>query len=574
MGERRLILAREIDAATRVPWTGSIASLLRRMAQRLCWAALLLPALGPPALARTVPGEHFNDWYETRGRDDDGLFSEFSLINYFFVRLMASNMRPDPSGLRGVSLGPFGIGQVGSATRVGGGETYLVEQRWIPVIAVTPFFTDGWADFRAMLEIDFSWGFSANAVQPNQGGGFGADQVNIQTKDVYVAIFPTRKSSKLALLVGTQPFFDSIYNPHTTPLFDIVRSGYKLSFMATDATGISLYSSYFGVLAKAAFIPLNVAQPHKALDDDPGFAFTTLITTDVALPVQPGSAIGLSYWHLRDDTEGQAFAFEGLVRAGPSGGLATFNGNASMNLLRPTGYVHYVGLNFHHNLRFYTGPFAASGFLMFNFGRYEAQDERSPNQQVKLWGFAANLEGAYNFGKSPDDVLTLEMMLSNGDNELADGVQRGPFTLNNYGLAGATWFNHKTLLLFPFTSVATNFTGAVTDLHNQGYGLVALIGSGSYDLIPFKLNLKLGAAFGMSFAEPPDFAAADPQGTARDRGRIVGTELNVELKYHLRYLMTVGLHAAVMFTGDFYEGNALVIAQPWAAFTTFTWYAF
>jgi hypothetical protein len=59
-----------------------------------------------------------------------------------------------------------------------------------------------------------------------------------------------------------------------------------------------------------------------------------------------------------------------------------------------------------------------------------------------------------------------------------------------------------------------------------------------------------------------------------ERGRIVGTEINAELKYTIRYLMTVGLHAGYMFRGDFYYGSTGVTADPWAAFTTFTWYAF
>ena len=29
-----------------------------------------------------------------------------------------------------------------------------------------------------------------------------------------------------------------------------------------------------------------------------------------------------------------------------------------------------------------------------------------------------------------------------------------------------------------------------------------------------------------------------------------------------------------MFRGNFYDGNPRVTANPWAAFTTFTWYAF
>ena len=38
------------------------------------------------------------------------------------------------------------------------------------------------------------------------------------------------------------------------------------------------------------------------------------------------------------------------------------------------------------------------------------------------------------------------------------------FTTNFYGLPGAVWFNHKTLLLFPFTSTVNNYTGIYDDL--------------------------------------------------------------------------------------------------------------
>jgi hypothetical protein len=50
--------------------------------------------------------------------------------------------------------------------------------------------------------------------------------------------------------------------------------------------------------------------------------------------------------------------------------------------------------------------------------------------------------------------------------------------------------------------------------------------------------------------------------------------VNAELRYTLRYLMTLGFHAGYMFRGDFYDGVPNVTANPWAGFTTFTWYAF
>jgi hypothetical protein len=535
----------------------------------LC-AGLILPCA--EAQARVgVPGKHFNDWYDSSARDEDSFFHELSLINYFFTRFTATNQLPDPSGLRGVSLGPIGIGQsTGSATRVHEDtRNILAEQRWIPVLTFSPYFTSGWAAFRAAMEVDFTWGIAANTVQPNLGGGFNADQVNIQTKNVYAALFPTQDARELSVLIGTQPVYDSILNPHHTSLFDIIRTGYKLSFLGSDATGVSVYSSYLG-LAKLSILPFGAAQPDKALEDDPSFKWVYLLTADIAYPVMPGTVLGLSYWHLQDDTKGAAYAYQGLVNSGPaSSGLSSFTGTGRLNIDKPTGHVEYLGFNFHHNIKFHTGPFAASGFLMYNFGGFRSSKEDTQlNEKVRIQGVAANAELLYNFGKTPDDLITLEGMFASGDSDPNDDEYSSPFTMNFYGLPGAVWFNHRSLLLFPFTSTVSNYTGAVTDIANQGFGLISGILTGSYDVIPYRLNLKVGYAFGMAAADPPELT------DGVERGRYIGSEINAEVRYHIRYLMTVGLHGAYMFRGGFYDGNEQVTADPWAFFTTFTWYAF
>jgi hypothetical protein len=534
--------------------------------------ALALVFCAAPAGARVnVPGQHWGDWYDSANRDKDGFFSELSLINYFLTRAMVTNQMPDPAGLRGVALGPIGVGKsIGSATRVhGDSDAFLVEQRWIPVLTFSPFFTSGWAAFRAAIEADFAWGIAANSVQPNVGGGFNADEVNIQTKTVYAAVFPTKRAEKLAVLIGTQPVYDSILNPHTTSLHDIVRTGYKLSFLGSDATGLTVYSSYLGH-AKLGFLPLGASQPDKALKDDPSFKWVYLITADLAYPVMPGTVLGLTYWHLQDDSQGKAYAYEGLVNSGPaSSGLSSFTGTGRLDMDNPSGHVEYVGFNFHHNIKFNAGPLAASGFVMYNGGSFESKKEDTQRlKEVKVSGLAANLELLYNFGKTRDDVATAEVMYSTGDSDPNDDRYSSPFTMNFYGLPGAVWFNHKSLLLFPFTTTVGNYTGAVVDIANQGFGLFAAVVTGAYDVIPYKLNVKLGYAVASCSANPPDLT----QGV--DRGRYIGSEINAEVRYHIRYLMTIGLHGAYMIRGSFYDGNDEVTANPYAFFTSFTWYAF
>jgi hypothetical protein len=520
-----------------------------------------------PAAAEQVRPE----WQEAHDRKDEREPSEFSFISYFFARATLTNQLADPAGLRGVSLGPIGAGEsIGSATRVGDKSTnWYIEQRWIPVIGYSPHFVNGLATVRAQFEIDYSWGLAANTVQNNQGGGFNADQVNIQTKNINVGLYPTKNPKQLSILIGTHSVYDTIYDPTITSLFDIVQTGYKLSFMGTDATGISAFANTRYGLGKLSFIPVGSAQPNKALQGDARFERIYLFTADYAYPFQPGTVAGLSLWHLRDDTQGQAFAYEGLVPSGPSSGaLSAFTGTAPFSIEEPNGHVTWLGAHFHHNLQFRTGDFAASGFTMANFGRFDSQKEDTLlNQSVSIRGFASNLELLYNWGNTIDDKITLEGMFTSGDDDVNDDTYKSAFTMNYYGLPGAVWFNHKTLVLFPFTSTVNNYTGAVTDISNRGFGLLSGIATISRDLVPSKLNVKLGAAYGQSI-QPPT-AIGGVRG-----GRVIGAEVNAEVKYHFRYLMTAGLHAGYLFRGNFYDGNSQVTSNPWATFGTFTWYAF
>ncbi|MEM1030339.1 MAG: hypothetical protein AAF928_06560 [Myxococcota bacterium] len=527
----------------------------------------------PEPLSTDPDGAHYAAWRDNNDRAADPEPSEFDFISYYLARGSVTNQLADPAGLRGVSLGPIAVGEnLGSGTRVGEASTnYYIEQRWIPVLQYKPHFVDGLAAVRAQFEIDFTWGLAANAIQNNQGGGFNADQVNIQTKNVNVALYPTKDPKQMSILVGTQPVFDTIYDPTITSLFEIVQTGYKLSFLGTDATGLSLFfnDDVYGI-GKFSFIPIGAAQPDKALTGDARFEQIYMLTADYAYPIRPGTVLGLSYWHLRDDTKGAAFAFEGLLRSGPSsGGLSSFTGTQPFQIESPNGHVHYVGANFHHNISFKNGPFAASGFTMANVGAFTTQEEEETqlNERVDILGVAANAEVQYNYGRTIDDRITLEGMFTSGDSDPTDDQFSSAFTTNYYGLPGAVWFNHKTLLLFPFTTTVSNYTGAVTDISNQGFGLISGIAKGSYDIIPSKLNVRGGVAYGQSVGRPPERNGLRP-------GRILGAEVNAEVLYHFKYLMTLGLHGGYMFRGDFYDGNAQITENPWAAFLSYTWYAF
>ena len=109
-----------------------------------------------------APLDPLPEYRDEKSRENDGPLSDFRFIS-FFTRASLTNMVGDPAGLKGVSLGPIGVSD-GSATVVGAGTGFYVEQRWIPVIEYAPFFVDGLAAVRAQFEIDFRWGLAANTT--------------------------------------------------------------------------------------------------------------------------------------------------------------------------------------------------------------------------------------------------------------------------------------------------------------------------------------------------------------------------------------------------------------------------
>ncbi len=161
-----------------------------------------------------------------------------------------------------MALGPIGS-LAGSAVRVDDLAAYYVEQRWIPVIEYSPWFVDGLATFRAQFEVDFLWGRAANSVQPNEGGGFNADRSTSRRRTSTSRSIRSGTPPSSRCCIGAQPVYDTYFDPTRTPLNDIIRTGYKLTFLGSDATGLSIFSSYKGH-AKLSLLPLGSAQADKA----------------------------------------------------------------------------------------------------------------------------------------------------------------------------------------------------------------------------------------------------------------------------------------------------------------------
>ena len=140
---------------------------------------------------------------------------------------------PDPGGLRFFALfqargtandlastNPFLDGQV--VGRLGGTNGIVVdptttalytEQRASGFLTWAPPVLSGKASLTAAFEVDFAYGDQAYGNGGNVGGGFGADQVNLQTRRLHADFYPSTAHHSVHVSVGLQFVADGVADP-------------------------------------------------------------------------------------------------------------------------------------------------------------------------------------------------------------------------------------------------------------------------------------------------------------------------------------------------------------------------
>jgi hypothetical protein len=123
--------------------------------------------------------------------------------------------------------------------------------------------------------------------------------------------------------------------------------------------------------------------------------------------------------------------------------------------------------------------------------------------------------------------------------------------------------------LFPHSNVVNRFYSAVSDISNLGYGLSGGPLNVSADILANILTAKVGGAFGWSNIAPPG------------GGHFIGAEVNAMLVYRVKVFLSVELHAAYLWLGDFYDsakvqpvGSKGRPADPWTSFLALKWLMF
>jgi hypothetical protein len=493
---------------------------------------------------------------------------EFQFLAFYINQAVGSNIYPENDFLKGQVVGRlFG----GNTTKTSNSHTSAyIEQRLIPFFIYQPSLFNGKATLRASFELDWTWGDVAYGVGGNFGGGFSADQVNLQTQNLELELNP---SKGWYINLGLQRIFDTPYNPYRTLFDKMTTTGYRLCYFGTDGVGISVRKDWDFARIKTGYYKLY--ENYVQLNDD-----VSLLELTGEKDISRTWKLGASAYYLRDRASGAGGV--SILGEGLNSTLATHNGVYKFNF----GNVPYkadivwLGTFFGRNTEHWIDPWMVTGFVNFNIGKADTLQNQAVSTKewqraADIFGYAANIRTSYRYGQTQNDAITLDIIHSSGDSDgLADGKYSGVITGNQYGAPGAIFVSSGSYLLMPHGNVVNRYTPAILDISNMGYGMTGFTLNASKGLIPNRLNAKIGGAFALSNVQP------------LGGGSIVGTEINGNVAYNFGPFMSLEMHGAYLALGDFYDskqnsyGSAVNggidgrPVNPWTVFLVFKWLMF
>ncbi len=483
---------------------------------------------------------------------------EFQFIGYSFTRTTLSNITPLNDVIQGQVIGRlFGPNSTNTVDRT----AFYTEQRFVPMFIYRPSILDGYATFRGLFKIDYTWGDQAYGVGNNRGGAISGGQVNLQTLMANVDIRPPDANWNVVL--GMQRIFDSPYDPNVNPLDLFQRTGYKLSFWGTQAVGISWFARPHPAMhTRLGFFQLWENQISR--DDD-----VFILMGDMMTRPHPSLELGFNAWYLRDTAKGAGGI--SVLGQGLTSGLAAYNGAPRIRIpgtdnQRYSADIIWVGTNLSWNRDFVSSPFAFDAYAIANLGRISPQD--SSVDDISVLGASFNMSASYRYGMTNNDKIWIEGLFTTGDGDgAADGTLNSVLTGNVWGSPVGIYSSHRALLLFPDPQVVSRYYSMVHDISNMGLGVAGGSINIMRDIIPNRFSAKVGSAIAFS-----NF-------NLDGGGNHIGTEVNAELKYNLRVFLTLGLSAGYVFTGDFYDAPAASTEgvnpdNPWVVFLSLAWLMF
>lgn len=491
---------------------------------------------------------------------------ELQFFAFFLNQGVTSNMYPKNTLLKGQVVGRlFG----GNTTTTSNSNTSVYfEQRILPFFVYAPHLFNGKAILRAAFEIDWTWGDAAYGTGGNFGSAVSADQVNLQTQNIELELIPAKG---WYINLGLQRMYDTPYNPYRTLFDKMTYTGYRLNFWGTDGVGLTVRKNGDFYKVKAGYYQLYESLIQD--DDD-----VTLSELNFESSVTRNWKVGASTYYVRDRNSGKvgvSILGQGLNASLLNGYNGTFKFDFGSQPYKAD--IAWVGTYFSRNADYMLDRFTLTGYFNYNLGATKLQQaDESWINGPKIGGFATNLFVGYRYGQTPDDIISVDVLYTSGDkNGLDDDNYSGVITGNTWGTPAGLNVSSGAYLLFPHLNVVNRYTPAVADISNMGYGLLGGTLVAKKDIIPYKLNTKVGTAFAMSNVAPAG------------GGKNMGQEVFGAVKYTFGPFMSLELHASYLNLDNFYDSNddsygadingddnSTRPTNPWTAFIVYKWLMF
>ena len=456
---------------------------------------------------------------------------EFQFLAFFINQGVRTNVYPQASLFNGQLVGRL-FGANSSTTSDTLTSSYF-EQRIIPFFIYQPKLFNGKAILRASFEIDWTWGDQNYGISGNKGSAINADNVNLQTQNIELEFIPYKN---FAINLGLQRLYDTPHNPYRTMVDRMTTTGYRLAYWGTDGVGVS--ARYDGDIQKVKAGYYLLYENNTELDDD-----VTLTELFYERKLNMKWNVGASAYYVRDRGKGQGGV--SVFSQGLQSLLASYNGMYVFDL--PKDYkadIVWLGATFSRNPEFWLDPFQLSGFVNYNLGTARKNVNGTYEKAADISGVAANVRAAYRYGRTLNDYFSADFTFTSPDKYgLDDGKYTGVMTGNYWGMPTSIFIGTGSYLLFPNPNVVNRFTPVISDISNMGYGLAGGTVSISRGFIPHKLIGKVGVAGAFSPLKP------------NGGGNYMGLETNGSLVYNFGPFMSIEMHAANLWLGDFFDSN-------------------
>ncbi len=491
---------------------------------------------------------------------------ELQFFAFFISQGVSSNFYPKNVFMRGQVIGRL-FGDNTTMTSNSSTPKYF-EQRIIPFFVYQPKLFNGKALLRASFEIDFTWGDAAYGVGGNLGGAISGDFVNIQTQNIEIELKPAKY---WRVNLGLLRLYDTPYNPYRVFFDKMMQSGYRLSYWGTDAVGVAAHRNDDFSDFKAGFYQLYENNVEEKDD-------VWLTELSYQRKLKNNWKLGASLYYINDKANGEGGV--SIYGQGLNSKLSGYNGTFRFLDFGTKQYkadIAWIGTFFSRNEDFMMDRHMINGFFNYNIGKAKVAEGDGWVTGADIAGFGANIRYAYRYGQTALDYISIDGVYTSGDNNaLEDKKYSGVITGNQWGAPAGIFIGTGAYLLFPHANVVNRFTPAIADMSNMGYGITGGTINISKDIIPYKISAKLG------------FASALSNVTPEGGGNFMGAEINTAAQYNFGPFMSIGVHAAYLKLGDFYDSNdssysfdvngggpdSLRPVDPWTAFIVFKWLMF